>query len=143
MKNIFKSSGYLKTAFLLIIIIFLLSFQPTFGQLSGDTGCDPNKQLCNPIKFNSIPEFFEEVLKIAAQIGTVVIILGLVYTGFLFVTARGNQDELTKAKQAFTYTVIGAAIVLGAWAFSVAITNTINTITNKPVPSQTNRLQNS
>jgi len=97
-----------------------------------ETPCDPSKELCNPTKFASIPELFEAILKIAAEIGSVFIVLGLIYSGFLFVTARGNEEELSKAKRAITYTVIGAVIVLGAWAFSVAIGNTINTITNTP-----------
>jgi hypothetical protein len=150
-----QNKKYLKFFKNLTLVIFFLGFvfvyHTTFAQseipcASGQvptsanpcvTGsvpnaCDPNKQLCNPIRFNSIPEFFEELLKIAAQIGSVVIILGLVYSGFLFISARGNQEELSKAKKAFTYTVIGAMIVLGAWAFSVAIGNTIRTITNPP-----------
>jgi hypothetical protein len=96
---------------------------------SNDT-CDPTKELCNPIKYPSIPCLFKAILEIAAQIGSVFIILGFIYSGFLFVSARGNEEELAKAKRAITYTVIGAIIVLGAWAFSVGIANTINTIVN-------------
>lgn len=99
----------------------------SFGQ---ETVCNPSSgQLCNPIKYNSIQCLFKAVLGIAAEIGSVFVVLGLIYSGFLFVIARGNEEELSKAKKAITYTVIGAAIVLGAWAFSVGIANTINLIT--------------
>ena len=119
---------------ILLVLLVCVLIMPVIT-LAVTTPCDPAKELCNPIKFNTIADFFEEVLRIAAQIGGVIIILGIIYSGFLFVTARGNQDELTKAKKAITYTVIGAIIVLGAWSFSVAIKSTINTITNTPAGS--------
>lgn len=120
---------------IVLTVLIVVLFLPVISFAQGTPPCTPATQLCNPIKFNTIADFFEEVLRIAAQIGGVIIILGIIYSGFLFVTARGNQDELTKAKKAITYTVIGAIIVLGAWSFSVAIKNTINTITNTPAGS--------
>ncbi len=113
------------------LLVFTVLLIPVIS-FAVDTPCDPSKELCNPIKFGSIQDFFQAVLQIAAEVGSVIIILAFIYSGFLFVSARGNQEELSKAKKSITYTVIGAIIVLGAWAFSVAITNTVNTITNKP-----------
>jgi hypothetical protein len=97
---------------------------------SGDTLCDSSTQLCPPTKFTTIQCFFKEVLRIAAEIGAVVVVCGIIYSGFLFVSARGNAEQLVVAKRSITYTVIGGAIVLGAWSFSVGISNTMNTILN-------------
>lgn len=116
------------SVFIFQFLFFLLILVPLFTS-ADQTACNPSTELCNPTKFESIPALFEAVLKIAAEIGSVIIILALIYSGFLFVMARGNEEELTKAKRAITYTVIGAVLVLGAWAFSVAISNTIHTIT--------------
>ena len=114
-----------------VISPILVVFTPNIalGSLQNPTGT-----LANPLKpeLDSIPALFQAVLGIAAEIGAVFVVLGLIYSGFLFVMARCNEEELSKAKIAITYTVIGAAIVLGAWAFSVAIKTTIDAITQNP-----------
>jgi hypothetical protein len=110
--------------------LFALFAIPAVAGASAVDACDPAKQLCNPTRFSSIQCFLKELLKIAAQIGSVIVVLGIIYSGFLFVVAQGNAEELSKAKRAITYTVIGAALVLGSWAFAVGIANTVNNIIN-------------
>ena len=51
--------------------------------------------------------------------------LAIIYSGFLFVAARGNSEKLTKAKDTLLYTIIGAAILLGAWAIATMISSTV------------------
>jgi heme/copper-type cytochrome/quinol oxidase subunit 2 len=58
-----------------------------------------------------------------------VIIMMIVYTGFLFVVAQGNAQKLQEARRALVWTVIGGAIVLGAVALAQAIQATIEDIT--------------
>ena len=83
--------------------------------------------LDNPLQkqFSSLPAFIEEVVDILRTMGFYAAVVGLVYSGFLFVKARGNDQELSKAKQALWWTVIGTAVLLGAWVFAEAIKNTI------------------
>lgn len=123
-----KNTKIIYIALLCLLILFMIL--PSLSIAEDSNPCTPGTELCNPIRFNTIQCFFKEVLKVAAQIGSVFVVLGIIYSGFLFVSARGNAEELGKAKRAITYTVIGAALVLGAWAFAVGIANTINTITN-------------
>lgn len=110
-----------------LVIVLAAVISPQFAVA---TNCVPNEELCNPTRFENIQCFFKEVLKIAAEIGGVFVVVGIFYSGFLFVSARGNAEELGKAKRSITYTVIGAALVLGAWAFSVGIANTVNSLLN-------------
>jgi hypothetical protein len=51
--------------------------------------------------------------------------LAIIYSGFLFVFARGNSEKLGKAKDALLYTLIGAAILLGSWAIAEMIQATV------------------
>lgn len=83
-------------------------------------------KLDNPISVGSFPDFIALLLKIAVQIGFPVAVLFIIYSGFLFVKAQGNETELTKAKKALTWTIIGTAVLLGASVLSYAIQNTIN-----------------
>jgi len=85
-------------------------------------------RLPNPIAANSFQEFVKKVLDVILQIGVPVAALALIYSGFLFVKARGNADELTKAKDTFLWTVIGVAILLGAWVLATVIKGTIDAL---------------
>ena len=92
----------------------------------GNDGCDPGGgTLCNPISSDNIQDFIRTVLEGALQIGIPIVALAIIYSGFLFVKARGNPEELTKAKAALLYTLIGAAILLGAWAIAILISETV------------------
>ena len=50
----------------------------------------------------------------------------IIWSGFLFVTARGSDEKLSTAKKAFAYAVIGAAIVLGAFVIEQALQGTVD-----------------
>ncbi|MBI4086552.1 hypothetical protein HY416_01065 [Candidatus Kaiserbacteria bacterium] len=52
----------------------------------------------------------------------------IMYSGFLYVTAQGKPDQITKATKAFTWTIIGAVIVLGAQVLLTIITNTVHSL---------------
>ncbi len=86
-------------------------------------------QIQNPLKGgNDIGQFVTFILGYAVRIGGVIAIFAFIYVGFLFVKARGNQAELTKAKTTFLNTVIGVAILLGAQIISTIITGTIRSL---------------
>jgi len=79
----------------------------------------------NPINPKTVNEFIKVILEGIIKISIPVIVLALIYSGFLFVTARGMPDKLKKAKDALLYTVIGAAVLLGSWAIAQIISNTV------------------
>jgi hypothetical protein len=105
----------------------------------GDGGGSPNKtsgvsidaKINNPLSsnINSIPAFIEAILNIVLTVGIPIVVLAIIYCGFLFVQAQGNAEELKKAKKAFIYTLIGAALLLGAFVIAHAIKGTIDEIT--------------
>ncbi len=57
-----------------------------------------------------------------------VLVLMVVYTGFLFIKAQGNPSELQKARQALLWTVIGGLIILGSVALAEIVKNTATAI---------------
>ncbi|OHA85332.1 MAG: hypothetical protein A2408_01225 [Candidatus Yonathbacteria bacterium RIFOXYC1_FULL_52_10] len=95
--------------------------QPVAG--SGETIRFPN-----PTPYNSLMELLHKVLEAIVRILMPVIAVMLIYSGFLFVTAGGDTKKLEDAKKTFFGTIIGAAIVLGAWALATAIAGTIQRI---------------
>ena len=85
----------------------------------------------NPFGSNA-PVTLEKILTtfldLVIKVGAVVIVFFVIYSGFLFVTAQGNEGQLTKAKQNLMYVAIGAVILLGAQAISLIIQNTVKQV---------------
>lgn len=85
-----------------------------------------NIKISNPFKQDTIQGLIETIVNdILMPIGGVVAVVMIMHAGFLFVTARGEPGQITKAKDALLYAVIGAAILLGAWIISEVISKTI------------------
>ena len=81
----------------------------------------------NPLKdITSIPGFIYAVLDLIVMIVTPLIAVFLMYAGFLYVSAAGNEAKIAKAHSVFLWTVIGAAVALGAKIFSFAVQGTID-----------------
>ncbi|TAK57243.1 hypothetical protein EPO17_02550 [Patescibacteria group bacterium] len=80
----------------------------------------------NPIKANTIQDLVFQIADIVLTIAVPVSVLLLIYAGFLFVKAQGNEAEITKAKETFLWTIIGIAVLFGARFLSEIIRGTIN-----------------
>ncbi len=85
----------------------------------------------NPLSsdFDTIPKFVSGALKVMVMVAIPVISLFMVYSGFLFVFAQGNQEQLSKAKTNFLYVIIGSILILGAWVIASLLGNTITELT--------------
>lgn len=115
-KNIYK--------LILPAFAFLLPIL-SFAQTAGNE-CDPKLgKICNPISYKTLEAFIKAILEGVIKIGIPIIALAIIYCGFLFVFARGNSEKLKTAKSSLMYTLIGAAILLGAWAIAQLISETI------------------
>lgn len=99
------------------------------GTITGTTQVNVNIQ--NPIGDNTMTlyDFIKKVIDFAIKIGIPIVAIAIIYSGLLFVTARGNDKQLETAKNAFTYAVIGGAVLLGSWIFAQLIKDTIESIT--------------
>ena len=81
----------------------------------------------NPIpSYGTLPAFIQMLLTLFMFIMTPVLVLAVVYTGFLFVTAQGNEKSLGDAKKALVWTLAGAVIVLGAKVIAEMIRGTMS-----------------
>ncbi len=90
--------------------------------------CDPKTQICNPLKAKKLHCLVADVLNLVSSIGAIVVALFIIYSGYLFVTARGNPSKIEEAKRAIGYTLLGAAIVLGATVIANGISGTLSQI---------------
>ena len=85
----------------------------------------------NPLgsgNLEDIPSFIEAIIRIILTVGVPIVTLAIIYSGFLFVEVQGNPEKLKKAKSALMVTLIGAALLLGAWVLAEAIGATVDDI---------------
>lgn len=57
---------------------------------------------------------------VTAFVGVLFLIL-MIYAGYLWMTARGNEEQITKAKNLIIAAIIGLIIVLAAYAITAFI----------------------
>jgi len=81
--------------------------------------------ITNPLKAKSIQQLVDLILDVLIKIAVPVLVMAVIWVGFLYIKAQGKPEEITKANSAFFWTVIGAGVVLGAKIISLAIQNTV------------------
>lgn len=113
------------------MLYYLLNFFGLANKVfAEDVGGTQPIKLKNPLGdgTGSLLILLTKLLDVVRQVGIPVIAIFIVYSGFLFVKAQGNESKLSEAKQVLLYTVIGAAIVLGATVISAVINQTIGSL---------------
>lgn len=112
----------LSTVFISFSIIFVLGVVFVHAEPA------VNVNLPNPFSGdNSLFDLLRKVINdILLPIGGVLAVLAFIYSGFLYVTAQGNEAKLKIAHKALLYTAIGTAVLLGSWVISQVIKNTID-----------------
>ncbi|MEZ4104489.1 MAG: pilin [Candidatus Paceibacterota bacterium] len=131
--NIIKEKGedvrkFCNHGFLLWLFLFLPRM--TYSAPPPST----NVTLNNPLSVNSIEDLLEGILGIVVVIATPIVIFFIIYAGFLYVTAQGDETKLTTAKKALTYAIIGGVLILGAYAIGEIIKNLVSAFTPPPSP---------
>ena len=105
-------------------VVFLLLTAIAHAQSSQDTFYNP----LDP-HFSSVQGFIAGALLVMVKVALPFITLAFVYSGYLFISAQGKIDQLTKAKTNFLYTVVGALLILGAWELANLLGGTVSQIT--------------
>lgn len=83
-------------------------------------------ELRSPLKFPDLSSLIEGLLRSLVYISFPIISLFVVYAGFKFLTAQGSESKLTDAKKNIGYVVLGAILILGAWALAQLLGGTVN-----------------
>lgn len=117
MKKILK---HLPTAILLLFGIFAFVYAQTglYENPITLTGASGGK-------IQTIPEFLLALVDIVFLFGMPIIVLFIIYAGFLFVTAGDNESQISKARTTILWTLIGAAVLIGAKVIAMAIKTTV------------------
>ena len=87
--------------------------------------------LKNPLKdIDSLEDLLSAILEAVVRLGGIILVIAIVYVGFKFVVAQGNEEKIKEARSALVWTVIGGLILLGAQAISLVIQETASSFTS-------------
>lgn len=117
--------------FAIFTIVYFFNIQTTLAvglgdAFSGDSGLDKFAQTTGYDQeiASRGPEFYIGLALNAlfALIG--IILIGLImYSGIVWMTARGNETKVTKAKDTLIDAIIGLLFIMGGYALSIFLLN--------------------
>ncbi len=96
-------------------------FNPNFVLTSSLSNplCDgPNADI-------DIIAFLQRLFRVMVKISLPFLVLFAVYSGLMFVEARGNTEKLESARKNFLYVIIGALIIFASWTIATVIKGTV------------------
>ena len=70
---------------------------------------------------NDLPATIGAIIQVILGFLGVVVVILIIYAGFLWMTAGGNSDQVKKAKDLMINAVIGLAIILSAYAITAFV----------------------
>ncbi len=108
-------------------IIWFLSTAVAFAENPPAVAGGAPVKLINPLKIGSAEELLTTILGVVVILATPFIVFFIIYAGFLYVTARGNAEQVTKANRALTYAIIGGVIIIGSVAIATIVKNIVST----------------
>lgn len=120
LKNIYKSLVTLKAA----ALFAFLSYAPV--ALAQTTPASETVTLVNPLKVTSLEELLVAILNIIIVLAIPIIVFFIIYSGFLYVTARGNASQVEQATRSLTYAIVGGVLIIGAVAIAEIVKNLVS-----------------
>lgn len=73
----------------------------------------------------SLPDFIGGVIKSLLQATGMIFIVIIVYAGIMYMTAAGDEEKVKKAKKMISSTIIGLIIVMGAFAITTFVVESL------------------
>ena len=104
-------------------LLALLAFAPTAFAQSPKAA---PVELQNPLRITSLQELLVAILNIVIVLAIPVIVFFIIYSGFLYVTAKGNASQIEQATRSLTYAIVGGVLIIGAVAIAEIVENLVS-----------------
>ncbi|MEK7501078.1 MAG: pilin [Patescibacteria group bacterium] len=72
----------------------------------------PNEVIADPINAGSVQEIADRIINFLLLLAAPIAVVMTIYAGYLFMTARDNQDQVKKARTTLLYVIIGVIILV-------------------------------
>lgn len=119
MKNIIKKT-------IVFIFLFTLLLAPSTLVLAGNKASEgldtaANTGFGGTPEITTVPGFIGRMIGIALSFLGLAFFMLMLWGGFLWMFARGNETQVTKAKDLISNAVVGLIIVLSAYAITMFV----------------------
>jgi hypothetical protein len=110
-----------KRLFILPAFLFFLSFNTALAAgVEGVATCDTAKEVCidNPLgkTIDTPQKFIGNIIKaLLGVIGSIALIM-FVYGGFMWMTAAGDKNKVTKGMDTMLWAVLGLTVIFSSYA---------------------------
>lgn len=111
-----------------ILVAVFLSFNTALAQSVADSSSTINQGvqiIQQPLGLGAfdIRIIIANIIKVALGLIGIVLVCLLIYAGYLWMTAGGNEEQITQAKSVIRNAVIGLAIILSAYSIVAFVMN--------------------
>lgn len=90
----------------------LSDFMTNVNDTAGDKGAGYN------VGGHTVDSVIASIIQVALSLLGVIFLILMIYGGYLWMTDRGNAEQVEKAKKVITAAIIGLVIVIAAYAIS-------------------------
>jgi len=80
----------------------------------------------------SLPEIIGGIIQTALSILGIVAAILIIYAGYVWMTARGKEERVTKAKETLEAAIIGLIIIMAAYAITYFVVDRLMQATSTP-----------
>ncbi|MBX4205163.1 MAG: pilin, partial [Candidatus Doudnabacteria bacterium] len=87
---------------------------------------DPATGIVNTLQAESLQGFVEMILRNTILISGLLAITMIIYNGFRYMTARGDDSQVATAKKGLTWSLLGLVLILFAYVIISAIAKLIS-----------------
>jgi|SRR3989344_2910194 len=85
-------------------------------------------QILNPINATDFRGVVLMITRLLMTIGIPLAAIFIIFTGFKYVAARGDPKAIEEAHKMLLWTLIGTAVIVGAYAIATAVVNFANNL---------------
>lgn len=84
----------------------------------------------------SAPTMVGNLIQVLLSATGIIFLVLTVYAGVLYMTAAGDSNKVTKAKNILVTTLIGMIIIVGAYAITVYVVDALTEVASPAAPSE-------
>ena len=118
-------SKFMLLAVITSLFYFVLIPMPTYGQSNINRDIkqqlEPIEDIYSPgskVDEKTFAKAIADVIRIILGFLGIIFLILILYAGFMWMTSAGNEEKISNAKKTMVAAVIGAAIVLAAYAIT-------------------------
>ena len=109
-----------------LLVPFALPARPALAQVDLSTDLDTTNTEAG-LADEELPAVIGSLINAVLAVLGIVLLLIIIYAGFLWMTAGGDSDNVGKAKTMMINAVIGLIILLAAYAIAAFVIEALNT----------------